>query len=164
MHNLIYNLFGDGDQLNSLQMGARAFIMFFVTLIFIRIGGLRAFGQQSAFDNVIVIMLGAILSRAVVGASPFFSVIIAGLVLVLVHRILARLSLYSTTISHLVKSDSSSLFKDGIFNEKNMRKCEVSRGDLLTGLRHNANVDSFDAVREIFMERNGHISIVKKSI
>ncbi len=163
MSNIIYKLFGDGSELNALQMGDRAFVMFFITLIFIRIGGLRAFGQQSAFDNVIVIMLGAILSRAVIGASPFFPVVIAGLVLVLVHRFLARLSLYSTTISHLIKSNDSSLYKDGVFNKKNMRNCDVSKGDLLTGLRYNANIDSFDEAREIFMGRNGHISVVKKT-
>jgi uncharacterized membrane protein YcaP (DUF421 family) len=162
MSDLIYKFFGEGKDLTALQMGDRAFVMFFVTLILLRIGGLRAFGQQSAFDNVIVIMLGAILSRAVVGASPFLPIVIAGFVLVFVHRILAVISMYNDFVSDLIKGKPTSLYKNGKLNEKNMRRCDITKGDLMEGLRHNANLESLEEAKEIFLERNGHISVVKK--
>jgi uncharacterized membrane protein YcaP (DUF421 family) len=162
MSDLIYKFFGEGKDLTALQMGDRAFVMFFVTLILLRIGGLRAFGQQSAFDNVIVIMLGAILSRAVVGASPFLPIVIAGFVLVFVHRILAVISMYNDFVSDLIKGKPTSLYKNGKLNEKNMRRCDITKGDLMEGLRHNANLESLEEAKDIFLERNGHISVVKK--
>lgn len=92
MSELIFKLFGEGKDLNALQMGDRAFVMFFITLFLIRLAGMRAFGQKSAFDTIIVIMVGAILSRAVTGASAFFPTVIAGAVLAVVHRLLALIS------------------------------------------------------------------------
>ena len=73
----IKELFGSGEHLTALQMAVRAFIMFFITLALIRFGGMRIFGKKTAFDNILVIMLGAILARGVVGASPFFSTVAA---------------------------------------------------------------------------------------
>jgi uncharacterized membrane protein YcaP (DUF421 family) len=163
MSELMYNLFGEGKELNALQMGDRAFVMFFITLILIRITGMRAFGTKSAFDNIIVIMLGALLSRAVVGVSPFIPTVIAGLVLALVHRILAMIAIRSDAISHLIKSKEVSLYKNGKINKANMDRCNISMGDLMEGVRIEGNVTSLDEVKEVYMERNGEISVIKKS-
>lgn len=159
----MYKLFGEGKELNALQMGDRAFVMFFITLILIRITGMRAFGTKSAFDNIIVIMLGALLSRAVVGVSPFIPTVVAGLVLCAVHRLLAMLSMHNSKISHLVKSEEVVLYKNEKLNKKVMDECNVSIGDLMEGIRLAANINSLEEAKEVYMERNGQISVIKKS-
>jgi len=159
---VINTLFGQGTNLDALQMGCRAFVMFFITLGLIRLSGMRAFGTKSAFDNIIVIMLGAVLSRAVIGASPFFPTVVAGFVLCLTHKVIAIISMNSDIVSDIVKTKSLSLYKDGKLNKKNMRLCELTMGDLICGVRHNANIASIDEAEEIFMERTGQISVVKK--
>jgi uncharacterized membrane protein YcaP (DUF421 family) len=159
---IIDTLFGHGKDLDALQMGLRAFVMFFITLGFIRLSGMRAFGTKSAFDNIIVIMLGAVLSRAVIGASPFIPTVFAGLVLCLTHKVIAIISMNSDFVSDIVKTKSLSLYKNGKLNKKNMRLCELTMGDLMSGVRHNANIASIDDAEEIFMERTGQISVVKK--
>src|ERR1700748_2446329 len=105
---LIHTLFGTGKDLDSLQMVCRAVVAFVITLVLIRIAGIRTFGTRSAFDNVIVIMLGSIFSRVVVGASPFIPTTLACLAFVLVHRFLAWLSLYNDTIGRWVKGEARS--------------------------------------------------------
>src|SRR5215831_5355873 len=67
----LHDLFGTGPNLTTLQMAVRSFVMFFIALALIRIGGMRIFGKKTAFDNVLSIMLGAILARGVIGATPF---------------------------------------------------------------------------------------------
>ena len=82
----IKDLFGSGEHLTALQMSVRAFIMFFITLALIRFAGMRIFGKRTAFDNILVVMLGAVLARGVVGASPFFSTVAAAAVMVIVSQ------------------------------------------------------------------------------
>jgi len=163
MNDLIITLFGEGKDLNALQMGSRSFVMFFVTLALIKLAGMRAFGQKSAFDAIIVIMLGAILSRAVAGASPFFATIVAGTVLAGIHRLLAMATVHNDTIGSLVKGKKMLLFSNGKVMEKNMRYCSISVKDLLEDVRLNLNETSFDHVEKIYMERSGKISVIKKS-
>jgi uncharacterized membrane protein YcaP (DUF421 family) len=155
-------LWGNGEQLTPLQMGSRAFVMFFISLALLRIAGKRAFGKNSAFDIIIGIMLGAVLSRAVVGASPFFSVVAAGFVLVLLHRIIALVSVKQDWLGKLVKGKSQLLYKDETIQWKEMKSAAVSEKDLMEGVRMEGNVNSLDEVEEAYMERNGEISIVKK--
>ncbi|MDQ6757892.1 MAG: DUF421 domain-containing protein [Bacteroidota bacterium] len=162
MSELIYKLFGEGKELNALQMGDRAFVMFFITLLFIRVAGMRAFGQKSAFDSIIVIMLGAILSRAVTGASAFFPTVIAGFVLALVHRLLAIISLYSDFVGYLIKGEKTVLFRNNKMVKKNMLFCSISNKDLMEEVRLKLNEATMENVKEIFMERTGQISVVNK--
>ncbi|HEY5462894.1 MAG TPA: YetF domain-containing protein [Hanamia sp.] len=159
---IINNLFGHGSDLNTLQMSLRAFAIFFIALILIRLTGMRAFGIKSAFDTCIIIMLGAVLSRAVVGASPFIPTIIASTFLVVIHKIIAEISVTNQTLSHLVKGRPLSLYKDGILNNKNMRKCSLSYGDVMEEIRLTLNQNTLDGIDEIFMERTGKISMIEK--
>ena len=158
----IKTIFGEGTDLNCLQMSSRAVVTFFISLVLMRIAGIRTFGKKSAFDNVIMILLGSVLSRAVVGASPYIPTVIGCLAFVLVHWVLAWLSLYNDTLGKFVKGEKVSLYAEGKLNETNMRRARISDKDLREGLRLKINDDGFDEVKEIFIERNGEISVVKK--
>lgn len=159
----IYELFGQGTNLNTLQMTLRAIIIFFIALTLIRYTGMRLFGIQSAFEICVTIILGAILARAIVGASPFIPTIVASSVLVIVHKIIAAISVNNKKISHLFKGIPYSLYKDGKLNDENLRKCLLSFGDIMEEVRLNLHQNSLDNIEEIFMERTGKISMIKKS-
>ena len=158
---LLHTLFGEGKDLNSLQMVCRAVVAFFLTLLMIRIAGIRTFGKKTAFDNVIVIMLGSIFSRVVVGASPFVATTLACFAFVLVHRLLAWISLYSDMVGSWVKGEASSLYAHGRKNDHNMQAARVSDKDLMESVRQKINEDSLEHVKEIIQERNGEVSVVK---
>ena len=157
----IYTIFGHGKNLDALQMSSRAILVFFVTLILLRIAGVRTFGKKSAFDNVIIIMLGSVLSRAVVGASPFFPTTMACLAFVAVHWLLGKLSFKSDMVGKLIKGEKLCLYENGRENLANMSHAKISHEDLIEGVRQNINADSFENVQKIFIERNGSISVIK---
>lgn len=160
---LITQLFGHGKDLSVLQMSLRTVVVFIICLSFIRIAGKRTFGMRMPLDNVITILLGAILSRAIVGASPFIPTVVSGLVIVLLYFIFAQLSVISDFFGCIVKGKATVLYKDGQLFRENMRRCMVTEKDLVEGVRINSNLDSLDKIETIHVERNGEISVVKKT-
>src|SRR5436190_24045189 len=153
---------GVGEDLTALQMSVRAVCMFFITLLLIRLSGMRTFGKNSAFDIIVTIMLGAILSRVITGASSFGGVIAAAAVMVIIHRIVAIISMSSPSISKIVEGESRMLYKDGKIQWKNMKRSSLSLHDLEESIRLELNENGFDNVDEIYIESNGKISVIKK--
>src|SRR5689334_16760837 len=133
---MLENIIGSGPELSLMEMAIRAFFIFIIALVLIRIAGIRAFGMKSAFDIIIILLLGAILSHAVYASSPpFFSIVIAGFVIVVMHRLFALLSIYSDAFGKLVKGDRILLLQDGKAIRKNMRQSLISHKDLDEGIR-----------------------------
>jgi uncharacterized membrane protein YcaP (DUF421 family) len=162
MMHIIEEIFGVGKELTAMNMGCRAVVLYFITLLLIRVSGMRTFGQQSSFDTIIVISVGALLSRTVVGASPFVPTVFAGFVLAVLHRYTAWLTMRFQKLRKVFKGEEITLYKDGEFNFENMKKCLISDGDLMANVRLHANLDSLAEVKKATMERTGEISIVKK--
>ncbi|RXK87302.1 hypothetical protein ESB13_11140 [Filimonas effusa] len=141
-------------------MSMRSLMAFLVTLVLIRVAGIRTFGKRSAFDNVVTIMLGAILSRIVVGASPVLPTIAASAVLVLIHRLLGRIAYQHSAFSKLLKSEAVCLFRDGAPLHDNMKQTAISLHDMEEAVRTQLHQDNFEGVKEMYIERTGSISII----
>jgi uncharacterized membrane protein YcaP (DUF421 family) len=157
-----YELIGQGEkELSPLQMGIRAFLIFIIALILIRFAGRRSFGMRSSFDNVISILLGAVLSRSVVGSENFFSPIVAAAVIAAFHFLFALISTHNDAFGVLIKGNPSLLYKDGKFFPKNMDSSLISKKDFEEGMRKE-NVGDPAKIKSAYMERDGSISIVKE--
>lgn len=158
----IIEIFGEGEELAVMQMVYRALVVFLIGLILVRIAGRRAFGIREPFDNVMTILLGAILSRAVVGASPFVATILACTAIVVLHRLFGLLAVYYSLFGKLVKGQERILYENGRLSKKNMVFGMISKRDLMKGIRTITNQDSFDNIEKIFLERDGRMSIIMK--
>jgi uncharacterized membrane protein YcaP (DUF421 family) len=159
---LLVSIFGEGRDLSVLQMSFRAVVVFLLALLMLRITGQRTFGQKTAVDQVVMIILGAVLSRGVTGSSPFLPVICASFVIVLFHRFLAWIVLFNHSLNDLVKGKEIKLFENGNYLRDHMKKCMVTEKDIEESVRIEINEDDLTNVRSISMERCGSISIVKK--
>jgi len=158
VHGLVLTLFGEGSDLDVLQMSMRALAVFVLTLAMIRVSGRRSVGQHRAFDACTTVLLGAILSRAVVGASPFWPVMAAGAVIVLLHRIIALASLRWPWFEALVSGDKRELVRRGRRDDGQMRKALVTTRDLDEAVRKKSG-DERSPVDRAILERDGHITI-----
>ncbi|MGI8951947.1 MAG: DUF421 domain-containing protein [Chitinophagaceae bacterium] len=158
----LHYFFGEGEHLNILQMSIKAFLMFFVTLVLIKIAGIRAFGKKSSFDNIIVIMLGALLARGIY-APEFLETIVASAVLVLIHRFLAWLCLKNKKFEKFIKGTEIVLYANDTINKKDLEKSLMSKSDLMSSLRLETKKESLENIETACMEANGRISFIEKT-
>lgn len=157
-------LWGDGEKLDLLQMSVRAVCMFFIAFLLIRLGGMRIFGKRSPFDTIIIIMMGAILARGVIGASPFWSTVAASTTMVVINRIMAWSCAANDAVNDVIKGKRLLLYENGQMHWDNMKVAALSKSDLMESLRLETKQDSLEKIEKAYMETNGRISfLLKKS-
>jgi len=162
MTDLLRTVFGEGTELTLLQMCLRAVVVFIAALPLIRIAGRRSFGQHSAFDACIAVLLGALLSRAVVGASPFVATLGAALVLVVLHRLVARWGVQSARFERLVTGSERVLVDAGAKDEAAMRAALISERDLRAAMRKRFGDEDLAQLERATLERDGEVSLRRK--
>ncbi len=144
------------------HMLARALVVYVFAIVLVRLGEKRFIGKSTAFDVLLAIMLGSVLSRAITGSSPFFPSLAASLGLVAMHFLLAALAFRSHRFGRWIKGEPRLLVSDGRILWDNMRKSHVSEGDLMLALRESGNTDDLTRVRAARLERSGSISVLLK--
>lgn len=162
MKEFLYQAFGEGKDLEWWQMLDRSIVIFLIAIVLLRLSGRRSFGMKSPIDITIMILLGATLSRALVGVSPFVPTMAACLGLVLLHRLLAWLGIHSHAFGRLIKGRPIPIYKNGKFDKLNMKRSLVTEHDIREGLRSSINSEDLEQVDAILLERGGSLSVTKK--
>lgn len=153
---------GINENISSLEIAARSAVMFLVVLLLIRVAGMRPFGKGEPFDQIISFLIGGVLSRGVVGATPFIPTVVSIIVMLMVHKLFSKLSVYNKWIGEKVKGKKILLYKNGKFLETNMQKVSITEHDVLEDLRIEVQLGSLEKISEAYMERTGELSFVKK--
>jgi uncharacterized membrane protein YcaP (DUF421 family) len=146
--------------MSPLEMSLRALSLFAITLVLLRLAGMRTFGARTPFDTTVAIMLGAILSRAVVGASPYLATVAAAVALVVVHRLVAMLTAAYEPAARLLNGSPRLVYRRGQHDRAAMWRSGVSRRDLECAARKQVQQGNLDGVDEIWLEEDGEISVV----
>ena len=160
---LNYLLGFDNADLQPHQMAARAAVVFFLAVVYVRTGGLRMLGKQSAFDSLTALMLGAMLGKAVVSHDSFFGTLLASLVIMILHRLIAWITFKSSWAGNILTGKSIVLFQNNKPLHENLGRVHITENDLREAVRKNLNVDDMSHVKEIYMDRSGELSVIKHS-
>ena len=128
----------------------------------VRLGHKRSLARKTPFDAVLLVILAAVLSRAINGSAPFLATIGGGVVLVLLHRLFALLAYRSHRFGILVKGSPDTIVRNGECDLRMMRRNHVSMHDLEEDLRLDAHIDDLSKIRLARVERSGDISFIKK--
>jgi uncharacterized membrane protein YcaP (DUF421 family) len=148
------------EDVSSVEMALRALLVYVLAVILVRIGSKRFLSQATAFDVIVAIMLGSILSRAINGSAPFLPTIAAGAALVGLHWFFALLTSRTDFAGPLLKGEPRLLIKDGEVQEEEMRKAKLSEHDLEQALRMGSKQSDPSKIRRAYLERNGSISVI----
>ena len=154
-------IWGIKEDITIPEIAVRAAVMFLLMVVMIRATGMRSFGKGDVFDNILVILLGSVLARGIVGATPFLSAVAGGVIITGVHLLLSNISFKSHKIGKLVKGTHFPLYNNGQFNEHNMDKANISKHDIEEQMRLKLHNTSLDNIEAIYFERTGEISFIQ---
>jgi uncharacterized membrane protein YcaP (DUF421 family) len=150
----------ESKELGIAQMALRAAVIYIVTVAMVRLGKKRFMGRATAFDVILGIMLGSIISRAITGNAPFGPALAASAVLIAMHWVFSWFALRWHAFGGLIKGHPELLIRDGEVDEGQMRKAHMSDRDLWEDLR-GKSVSRLYEVSEARLERNGSLSVIK---
>jgi uncharacterized membrane protein YcaP (DUF421 family) len=142
------------------QMTLRAVVVYVVTVIIVRLGKKRFMGRTTAFDVILGIMLGSIVSRAITGNAPFGPALAAGAVLVAMHSLFSWVAMHWHGFGWAIKGDARLLVRHGDVDWPRMRAEHMTEKDLWEDLR-GKSISRLDEVAEGRLERNGNLSVIK---
>jgi uncharacterized membrane protein YcaP (DUF421 family) len=150
------------EDLTILQIALRAVLVFLVWLAIVRMADRRLLGKYSAFDVVLAVMLGSVLSRAINGSAPLWGTLGAAAVLVAMHWVLTFLSFHWHAFGHLVKGLPRTLIENGKVYEHELRKNLITNHDLCEMLRLQGRIADPSEAKLATLERNGQISAIPR--
>lgn len=150
------------QDLDAMQMVLRACMAFFFTLLVIKGGKRRFMSKASAFDVVMVIILGSVISRAINGSAPVLPTLAASVALMLMHRIVSWCSFHVKAISRFVEGEAEALVTNGSIDWDAMRRHDITEKDLHAALRRELHADDLNLAKSIVIESSGALTVVKK--
>ncbi len=155
----------DADTLTLWQIVLRALIVYLAALAMVRLGDKRFLGKHTAFDVILGVILGSVVSRAITGSgsSPFFITLAAGAALVGLHWLFSSIAFRSDRFGTVVKGNVRTLIQDGEIRWDNMGRSSISRDDLLGALRANGKLSDPSEVEAAYLERSGDISVLPRT-
>lgn len=131
------------------QMCARAVFVYISALLMVRALGDRRFaGKYATFDVIVGIMLGATLSRAISGSSPFFPTLLSALALVLMHRLLSSAAFRFTWLETWIKGGPKLLIQNGKVNKRVLRETHLTSQDLEVVMRSQGTFSTLNPATE----------------
>lgn len=155
-------LYVDAADLSATQMALRAALVFVFAVLLARVADRRMLGHNAGFDIMLLVVLGSVLSRAINGQAAFIPTLVASVVLVGLHHVVASVAFRSHGFSQWVKGRPRTLVRHGTLDPDALAKAKLTRDDLDENLRLNGGVDDLTQVAEARLERNGTVSVVKK--
>jgi uncharacterized membrane protein YcaP (DUF421 family) len=139
----------------------RCLILFCLSVLFIRFTNHR-FNFNTPLDFLMITISGGLISRGIVGASSLGITVEAFLMLLILHKILAKLCFKFNSVGFLFKGCSHYLIENGEWNYRNMSRYNISENDLLEQLRQKLNTENYKIIEYALLERTGNISFILK--
>ena len=139
-------------------------IFAYVALVaFLRISGKRTLAKMNAFDFIVTVALGSTLATVLLSKDVALAEgVLAFLLLIGLQYMVAWLSVRSTWVEALVKSEPTLLLYQGQFLQGVMRSERVSQEEVEAAVRQAGMSDPAD-VAAVVLETDGTFSVIQHS-
>lgn len=135
----------------------RTVAVYLVLAVLIRLAGKRDLAQLNAFDLVVMLLLSNVVQNAVIGPdNTLLGGVIGAIVLVVVNAGIVRAARRNDRISRLLEGTSTTLARDGRWDDEALRHEGLRKADAEAALRRQ-NANSVHDVETVSIEPGGAI-------
>ena len=136
-------------------------IIAYIAIVFmLRISGKRTLSKWNSFDFVVTIAFGSVLASILLSTKDAFGQGILGFgLLVLFQYVITWISVRSSIIQKLIKSEPSLLLFRGKMQHAVMKKERIAEGEILAALR-NSGVSAIEDADAVILETDGSFSVI----
>lgn len=152
----------DAGDINVTQMALRTIAIYAFTLAVVRLGSKRFLGKATAFDVILGIMIGSVMSRGINGSAGLVPTLVSGAVLIALHALFASLAYRTDWFGNVVKGKPVLLIDEGQVRTEAMRSTSLSENDLAEALRLQGKKPDPSSIERAYLERNGNISVITR--
>src|SRR5262245_43786505 len=139
----------------------RIVAVYLILLVLIRLTGRRTLAQVTAFDFLVLLIIGGSTQRALLGQD--YSVINALLVvvtLILMDVVFSLIERDSPTFSRIVNGNPLIVVEDGRPLHDRLRKARLTEEEVLAAARRSHGIARLEDVKFAILEGSGDISII----
>jgi uncharacterized membrane protein YcaP (DUF421 family) len=149
--------------LTFFEISLRGVVVSAAALVMLRMGDRRALSRKTPFDTVLIVLVAAVLSRAINGNAALFESIGGGFVIVILHRVLATVCWRYHGVGRWLKGEPCILVQNGQLCSEAMRKKCVTERDVEEDMRLSAKTENLTDIRTARLERSGDLSFIMKT-
>ena len=148
----------DNPFLNTIILGTIAYT---AIVFMLRISGKRTLSKWNSFDFVVTIAFGSVLASILLSTKDTFGQGILGFaLLVLFQYVITWISVRSSIIQKLIKSEPALLLYRGKMQHDVLKKERVAVGEVLAALR-TSGVSAIEDADAVILETDGSFSVLQ---
>ncbi len=146
-----------------LQTVIRTCVLYVVIILAMRLMGKRQIGDLQPSELVITILISEIAAIPIQDLDmPIIYGVLATFTLVFLEIMTSLITMKSLNMRKLLYGSSSVIIKDGVIDQKMLRRLRITVPDLMEVLR-NQEIFDLDQVGYAILETNGQMSVLLKS-
>ncbi|WP_019507773.1 DUF421 domain-containing protein [Pleurocapsa sp. PCC 7319] len=136
-------------------------IAYVAIILVLRLSGKRTLAKWNSFDFVVTIALGSVFASVLLSTKDAFGKGILGFaLLVLLQYIITWISVRTSVIQKLIKSEPALLLYRGEMQHDVMKKERIAEGEVLAALR-TSGVSAVEDADAVILETDGSFSVIK---
>lgn len=156
------NMFFDNSA-GLLRVAVVGMIAYVAIVVILRVSGKRTLSKWNAFDFVVTIALGStlatvLLSKDIAAAEG----VLALALLIALQFVMSWMTVRSTFVRRLIKSEPAYLYRDRAYVEKRLLLERVTEAEVRAAVRQQG-IGSMKEVEAVVLETDGSVSIVRRS-
>ncbi len=141
----------------------RAVVVYAVVLGMVRLSGKRALGQITAFDVLLIVLLGNAVQNALLGQdSSLGGGLLLAATLISLNYAVGWVTTRSRRLETLIEGEPVLIARDGKLLEAVLKRELVTRADVEAAMRQQGCLQIQDVAMAV-LEINGHITIVPRT-